>query len=80
MEVGGPAFDIGNGQGTARPEAAVTRAEKDQTISAILHRYDGRVGDVVVNDDGALARLLTTLQFDDTDADVGEYLCSYLVA
>jgi hypothetical protein len=58
----------------------VTRAEKNQTISNILLRYDDRIGDVVVGDDGALARLLTTLQFDRSDSDVGEYLCSYLVA
>lgn len=80
MEFGGPQGDTRNEQGSTRPEAAVTRAEKDKTISDILRRYDGRVGDVVVNDDGALVRLLTTLQFDDADADVGEYLCSYLVA
>ena len=58
----------------------MTRAEKDKTISDILLRYDGRIGDVVVGDDGALAKLLATLQFDRSDSDVGEYLCSYLVA
>lgn len=58
----------------------MTRAEKDKMISDILLRYDDRIGDVVVGDDGALARLLATLQFDRSDSDVGEYLCSYLVA
>lgn len=58
----------------------MTRAEKDKVISDILSRYDHRVGDVVTSDDGALMRLLTTLQFDDSDSEVGEYLCSFLVA
>lgn len=80
MEVAARLLDTGNEQGSAGPEAAVTRAEKDRVITDILVRYQGHVGDVVVNDDGALARLLTTLQFDDSDVDVGEYLCSYLVA
>jgi hypothetical protein len=46
----------------------------------ILSRYDHRVGDVVTGDDGALLRLLATLEFDRSDNDVGEYLCSFLVA
>jgi hypothetical protein len=65
---------------TTTPEAAVTRAEKDRIISDILSRYDHRVGAVVTSDDGALTRLLTTLQFDNADTEVGEYLCSFLVA
>ncbi len=58
----------------------MTRAEKEERIRDILARYDDRVGAIVVNDDGALARLLSTLQFDSSDREVGEYLCSYLVA
>lgn len=58
----------------------MTRAEKNKTISDIMDRYDDRIGDLIVGDNGALARLLGTLQFDISDSDVGEYLCTYLVA
>jgi len=58
----------------------VTRAETDKVINDILERYHHQVGAIVTQDDGALMRLLSTLQCDSTDAEVGEYLCSFLVA
>jgi hypothetical protein len=80
MEAGDAEPDTYTQLGSTTSEAAVTRAEKDKVINDILSRYDHRVGDVVMCDDGALTRLLTTLQFDNSDNDVGEYLCSFLVA
>ncbi len=58
----------------------MTRAEKDIVIQDVLGRYGHRVGSRVVEDDTCLGRLLTTLQFDLEDREVGDYLCSFLVA
>lgn len=80
MKHGGPSLDTRTGQGIKQLEATVTRAQRDEVVADIIGRYGGCVGEMVVNDDGALARLLTTLQLDESDTDVGEYLCSYLVA
>jgi hypothetical protein len=58
----------------------VTRAEKDRTIAEILSHYDRGVGAVVVCDETCLGRLLSSLQLDLKDQEVGDYLCSFLVA
>mgnify|MGYP000941367185 FL=1 len=57
----------------------MTREEKERAVDAVLTRYE-RLGATVVSDDHALCRLLQTLEFSDADRDVGEYLCSFLVA
>ena len=58
----------------------MTRAEKDRIILDVLGRYEHRVGMTVVEDDMCLGRLLATLRFDLEDREVGNYLCSFLVA
>jgi hypothetical protein len=58
----------------------MTRAEKDSTIQAMLGRYGHNVGMTIVGDDTCLVRLLATLKLDLEDREVGDYLCSFLVA
>gem|GEM_PF-5812537 len=60
----------------------MTRAEKNKVIDEVLARYGHRVGETVVGDDAALARLFTTLRLEESESDEGvrETLCSYLVA
>ena len=60
----------------------MTRAEKDEVINEILTGYGHRVGEAVVGDDAALERLFTSLRLDDSESDeeVRDCLCSYLVA
>jgi hypothetical protein len=57
----------------------MTREEKDRAVDSVLTRY-GHLGATVVSDDQTLCRLLRTLEFSDADRDVGEYLCSFLIA
>jgi hypothetical protein len=57
----------------------VTREEKEQAVETVLARYE-HLGATVVSDDQTLCRLLQTLEFSDADKDVGEYLCSFLIA
>ena len=57
----------------------MTREEKESAVDSVLARYE-RLGATVVSDDGILCRLLRTFEFSDADRDVGEYLCSFLVA
>jgi hypothetical protein len=58
----------------------MTRAEKEDTIQDVLGRYGHKVGKTVVEDDMCLGRLLATLKLDLGDCEVGDYLCSFLVA
>ena len=60
-------------------EDTVTREEKDRAVDSVLARYE-HLGATVVSDDQTLCRLLQTLEFSDADRDVGEYLCSFLIA
>jgi hypothetical protein len=56
----------------------VTREEKDLVVEEILSRY-GDVGEMIVNDEPTLCRLLSTLEMDSyVDREIGEYLCSFL--
>lgn len=57
----------------------MTREEKEQAVDAVLARYE-HLGATVVADDQTLCRLLRTLQLSATDRDVGDYLCSFLIA
>jgi hypothetical protein len=57
----------------------VTREEKERAVDGVLARYE-HLGATVVSDDQTLCRLLQTLEFSDADRDVGEYLCSFLIA
>lgn len=57
----------------------MTREEKDRAADRVLSRYP-HLGATVVADDGTLYRLLETLDLSASDRDVGEYLCSFLVA
>ena len=58
----------------------MTRAEKDRVVQELLAHYGQRVGRTVVEDDTCLVRLLATLRQDLEDREVGDYLCSFLVA
>jgi hypothetical protein len=58
----------------------MTRADKDRIVKDVLGRYGHGVGKTVVEDDTCLGRLLATLKFDLEDREVGNYLCSFLVA
>lgn len=57
----------------------MTREEREIAADTVLARYE-RLGATMVSDDQALCRLLQTLALADSDRDVGEYLCSFLVA
>jgi hypothetical protein len=57
----------------------VTREEKDRAVDSVLTRYE-HLGATVVSDDQTVCRLLQTLELSDADRDVGEYLCSFLIA
>jgi hypothetical protein len=57
----------------------VTREEKEQAVDTVLARYE-HLGAPVVDDDDTLCRLLRTLEFSNADREVGEYLCTFLVA
>ena len=57
----------------------MTREEKERAVDTVLARYE-HLGATVVSDDHTLCRLLQTLEFSEADREVGEYLCSFLVA
>ncbi|HTX68949.1 MAG TPA: hypothetical protein VMH50_07345 [Thermoleophilia bacterium] len=57
----------------------MTREDKERAADAVLARYE-HLGMTVVSDDQILCRLLQTLEFSGADRDVGDYLCSYLIA
>jgi len=57
----------------------VTREEKEQAVDAVLSRYE-HLGATLVADDQTLVRLLRTLELSTTDKEVGDYLCSFLIA
>lgn len=58
----------------------MTRAEKDKIIADILSGYRFGVGRAVVRDESCLMRLLSSLDLSEDDREVGDYLCSFLVA
>jgi hypothetical protein len=59
----------------------MTQQEKDRVVEDLLARYSYRVGQMVVDDDTCLARVLSALHFDlEDDSEVADYLCSFLVA
>ena len=57
----------------------MTREQKERVVDGALASYK-HLGATVVSDDQALCRLLRTLELSGADRDVGEYLCSFLVA
>jgi len=57
----------------------VTREEKEQAVDGVLARYE-HLGATLVADDQTLVRLLRTLELSTTDKEVGDYLCSFLIA
>ena len=75
---GGRADTLSGAKGTLW-EDTVTREEKERAVDSVLARYE-HLGATVVSDDQTLCRLLQTLEFSDADRDVGEYLCSFLIA
>ncbi|NLG66000.1 MAG: hypothetical protein GX537_10390 [Actinobacteria bacterium] len=57
----------------------MTRAQKEQVVEEVLGRYGHRVGRVVVEDNESLARLLSTMRCDGSEA-VRTYLSSFLMS
>ena len=57
----------------------MTREDKERAVDGVLSRFE-HLGATVVSDDQTLCRLLQTLEFSEADRDVGEYLCSFLIA
>ena len=57
----------------------MTREEKEQAVDSVFGKYE-HLGATVVSDDQTLCRLLRTLGFSDADKEVGDYLCSFLIA
>jgi hypothetical protein len=51
-------------------EEAVTRADEDEAVQAVLGRYGHRVGETMAADDTCLGRLLATLKHDPEDREV----------
>ena len=79
MVNGRPAADTLRGAKGTLWEDTVTREERERAVDSVLARYE-HLGATVVSDDQMLCRLLQTLEFSDADRDVGEYLCSFLIA
>jgi hypothetical protein len=79
MENGGDGADTLSGAKGTPWEDTVTREDKERAVDSVLVRYE-HLGATVVSDDQTLCRLLRTLEFSDADRDVGEYLCSFLIA
>lgn len=57
----------------------MTHEEREGRVDTVLERYE-QLGATVVSDDLTLCRLLRTMELSGADRDVGEYLCSFLVA
>jgi hypothetical protein len=64
---------------TSGEGSRVTREEKEQAVDAVLSTY-AHLGATLVADDQTLVRLLQTLELSTTDREVGDYLCSFLIA
>jgi hypothetical protein len=62
-------------QALGRP--MMTCKEKAEAVDRMLDRYD-RLGALIVGDDEALCRLLTTLEIGSDDHEIGDYLTSFL--
>jgi hypothetical protein len=57
----------------------MTRKQKNQVVDRFAEHYRD-VGALIVDDDEALCRLLSTLQIGVSDRELGDYLCSFLTA
>jgi hypothetical protein len=60
-----------------RGRTIMTRKEKAEAVDRMLDRYE-RLGALIVDDDEALCRLLTTLEIGTDDHEIGDYLTSFL--
>lgn len=57
----------------------MTRKERELVIERLLARYED-VGEMVVDDDHSLCRLLTMMQRASANNEVGQYVCAYIGA
>jgi hypothetical protein len=80
MCFGSAADDSYRELGEQAGKAAMNRQERDGVVQDLLGRYSHRVGETMAGDDTCLLRLLATLRLDLEDREVGDYLCSFLVA
>jgi hypothetical protein len=58
----------------------LTRAERDRRVQVLLDRYDQKVGETVVGDDSALAKLLAELLLNLDRHEAAVLLRPFLVA
>ena len=57
----------------------MTRKQRNQIVERFAQRYKD-VGTLIVGDDETLCRLLRTLEIGASDRELGDYLCSFLIA
>lgn len=57
----------------------MTRQQKNEIVDRFAEQYQN-VGTLIVGDDESLCRLLATLEIGVSDREIGDYLCSFLIA
>ncbi len=57
----------------------MTRKQKNEIVDRFAEQYRN-AGELIVSDDEALCRLLGTLEIGVADREIGDYLCSFLIA
>lgn len=57
----------------------MTRKQRNQIVERFADQYQD-VGALIVGDDESLCRLLGTLEIGVSDRELGDYLCSFLIA
>ncbi len=57
----------------------MTRKQRNEIVDRFAEHYQ-HVGALIVGDDESLCRLLTTLEVGVRDREIGDYLCSFLIA
>ena len=58
-------------------KAKLTRKERAEIVDRVLDRYE-RLGALIVGDNQSLCRLLSSLEIDGEDREIGDYLTSFL--
>ncbi len=58
-------------------KAKLTRKERAEIVDRVLDRYE-RLGALIVGDNQSLCRLLSSLEIDVEDREIGDYLTSFL--
>ena len=58
-------------------KAKLPRKERAEIVDRVLDRYE-RLGGLIVGDNQSLCRLLSSLEIDVEDREIGDYLTSFL--